>query len=551
MVPLGARKDIARIVDYQRFYKPKIEEFVKGFEYEYVQFSFKKLLIDLPDLDSEGRKPGCIYYESWTKAVWEAPWSIMKLSNLKQLMKQNKVRVKKKLPTKYFKDLLKKQALAFNYQGLHVVVFPRKMIPHKDLKVLDQHNVYINGVKENLIRSKNESKLYKRWFKSQKDNLKLDWRYLLDLDWPEIPGTNVLYLYFEGVYTKNENLFENIGDNFMTGGPENPLAYEEIHPPGFYTIHKQLLKETKHVNDELTMGTIRYKTKSNDELSEHVLKEHKLAEAKRIEKVVQEEVLAAIKEQKQAERILTDDRNRQKMEQQAIVCIQNLKTKKVLRVTLYESVKYTKTDKWVYVEKYIWKTYMKLKREERKKQVEKNRVKPSGVNRKMKRRILPRFKPGSKFIQHKKKAVEYETDIFDGEECYVEEIESDMWPESEYEYIPVTYGKYHAKAGQPFMIFGYDEKGNKVLKQAVKRQLKQVFDVVKNAYIGCTLVKIERWRRVLKETAKSSQNVKSTKQMETSQRTSTRNDQRSKQDNKNVEKVKGIDKRIKTPNIKH
>jgi hypothetical protein len=552
MVLLGTKKDVARIVDYQRFYKPKIKEFVKGFKYEYVQLSFKKLLVDLPDLDNKGKKPGCIYYESWCEAIWGTPFSIFRLSHIKQLMKKDRVRAKKKMSTKYLKDLLEKQALAFNYKGLHVVIFPKKVIQHNNTEILDQHNIYINGVKENLVRSKNESKLYKRWFNFKVDNIKMDWRYLLGLDWPEIPGTNVLYLYFEGIYTKSEDLFKNICDNFMTGGPENPPNVKKTGMSrGYYAAHKQALKETKYANVDSSMKAAKFKHKLENELSGHVLEERKLTAVKRIEQTVREEMLAAIKEQKRVECVLTDDRNRQKMEQQVIVCIQNTETKEVLRIAIYESVKYIKTDKWIYVEKYLWKTYMRLKREERKKESGKNRIKPSSTNRKMKRKILPRFKPGFKFIQHKKKAVEYETETHENKEYYTERTEPDMWPESEYEYIPVTYGKFHKKAGQPFMIFSYDEEGNKILKQAIRRQLKQVFDAAKNAYIGCKLVKVERWKRIVKESEKSLQNVKSKKQMETSKYTSTRIDKRSRQKDKSVEKVRGDDKRVKTPNIKH
>ena len=95
MVPLGTRKDVARIVDYQRFYKPKIKVFVKGVKYEYVQLSFKEILVHLPDIDNEGKKPRCTYYESWCEAIWGTPFSIFKLSHIKQLMKKERVKVNK------------------------------------------------------------------------------------------------------------------------------------------------------------------------------------------------------------------------------------------------------------------------------------------------------------------------------------------------------------------------------------------------------------------------------------------------------------------------
>jgi len=492
MVPLGAKEDVARIVDYQRFYKPKMKEFVKGFEYEYVQLSFKEVLVDLPDLDSEGKKPRCIYYENWCKAVWGAPWSVMRLSILKQLMKKDKVRAKKKLSTKYLKTLLEKQALAFNWRGLHVVVFPKKTIQRDDTEIIVPHQVYINGVEQTLVESKEESKLYRKLF-TIKFYEGLDWRYLLDLNSQEMPeGVGMLWRYFEGVYTKDEEQFEKIGTNFMTGGPENPPGKKSGAPRGHYAERKRKLKEAKYADVDYSMGVTRYKNKSDEELSGHVLEARELAKVKRIERIIQEERKAAIKAQKQAERTLSDDRNRQKMELQAMVCIQNQKTKEVLRVAQYASVKYVSTGEWIYVEKYMWKG---IERPDAKK----NPPNTSGISRRMKRSRKPKKRPGFKFIQHKKKAKDYETELHEGEEYYVEKPELDMWPESEYEYIPVVYGKHHAKAGQPYMIFGWDDEGNKILKQAVRRKLKQVLDVARNIYIGSKLVKVEKWKRVVKK----------------------------------------------------
>ena len=300
---MNTQERAARIRLYEMFRTPTIDEFRNGFEYEYVQLSFSDILIHLPDLDDNGKKPRCTYHTNWAKAVWGAPWSVMRLSNLKELMKKDKVRAKKKLPTKYLKDLLQRQALSFNWKGLQIVVFPKKTIQRNGVEIIDQHNVYVNGVEQTIINNKPKSKLHIRLLK-HKFSESLDWSYLLDLD--KGLQTNVLYQYFEGVFTKNEDVFLKIGVNFITGGPEN-ICYQPIIVD--YAKKKRRIKETKYANvvNSITV----YNHKSEDELSGYVLEERELAVVKRIEQTVREEMLAAIKAQKQAERILADDRNRQ------------------------------------------------------------------------------------------------------------------------------------------------------------------------------------------------------------------------------------------------
>lgn len=562
MVPQGTTRDVARIVDYQRFYKPEIGEFITGFAFEYVQLSFKQLLIHLPDIDSEGKKPGCIYYNSWRKEVWGNPGCVFKLSHIKQLMKSNKIRSKKKLPTSYFKELLERHALSFTWKGLHIVVFPKKVIQHENVEILDNHNVYVNGVEQAVLRGKQDSKLYKRWFNSGADSLKLDWRYLLGLDNPEISGTNVLYSFFEGVYTKNESVFKNIGVNFTTGGPENPPSIKEVHPPGFYSIRKQHIKETKYANVVNAMKPDKYKTKSEDELSGHVLEARELAKVKRIERTIRTEIAAANKAYKEAERFLADDVNREKMAMQTMICIQNKKTKEVLRLTYWKATKLVYSDEWTFVEKYMWKTQLRKEREKRKEETEKNRVAPSGVSRKQirqnsrpkKRREKTQF---GKFQHIKGK---YETD---DEGNIVQETVTIITPTREYEFIPImkkiwkeTFNKMTGRKiielvkEIPWMIPAYDADGNKVLKQATKRIVKKgkpyISDISqpKVKHGSCTI-----FQHNFK--SKKSAYVKPKKQVEISEHASSGPNKGSKQESKSVEKVRGDDKRVKTPNIKH
>lgn len=366
MVPQGTKKTVARIVDYTRFYKPSIEEFVDGFEYEYVQLSLKQ--------------NHCIFYESWVKAMWGTPFSLLHIDHIKQLMKNERVRVRKRLPTSYFKELLKKQALAFHYKGMHVVVFPKKTHKKDDVEVIDNHKVYVNGVEQDMVRIKTHSKLYNRWFTNIHDDVKFDMRYLLGLNTPELPSKNVLYQFFEGVFTKDESVFNKIGENFMTGGPDNPPVLKHTAVPrGYYTMQKAKRKAMEQKDNP--MSITKYKAKEDDDLSEAVLKARELATTRRLNRTVVEEVKAALKAQRAAERKTADEKNREKMKLQAMICVQNEDTGRVFRVPMWKAINMTKDGSHTFTEKYMWKTQLRLDRETRKKEAEKNRVAPSGINR--------------------------------------------------------------------------------------------------------------------------------------------------------------------------
>ena len=468
MIPLGTITDVARIVDYQRFYKPKIKEFVKGFEYEYVQLSFK----DIPTR--------CIYHTSWAKGIWGTPFGMINIHHIKEAMKKDRIRARKIMPPDYFRELFENNPLAFTWNGLHIVFFPRKVILPDGSKRMDPLRTYINGVRDDVLMTKPHSKLYKKWY-SKPDAFTFDMRYMTRLDYPAVPGPNVMYRYFDGVFTKDESVFEKITANFESGGPNNPPKPNFTMAPGYHAEHKRRLKETKYANQELHPNMT---SRNKEVVSQHVLDDRSEAKRRRIERLAEQEIKEHNAAMKKAEVEQADQKNREKMKQLEVVCLEDPE-KMIYKVPRYKAEKLVATEEgYSIVPKHMWKMQLRNQRGERKAITENNRIEPSGVNR-----SLLRLKPKriGKFIQHKKKPKQYETETKDGAEYYVEQTEIDKWPEAEYEYIPVVYGATHPKAGQPYMIYGYDDEGNKVLRQAVKRVFKRV-----------NLVKVEKWKRVIK-----------------------------------------------------
>jgi len=581
MVPQGTAKDVARIVDYQRFRRPTLSEFIIEFEYEYVQFSFAKIYENLPDLDETGKKPTCTYHESWRKGVWGTPQGIMSINHIKELMKKNKVRALNFVPTSYYKELLKKHPLSFSWRDMHVVVYPKKVIESNDEEVLDNHKVYINGVSERLLRTKPESKLYKKWFsRIDKDSIRFDWRYLLDLDWPEQPGNDTLYIYFEGIYKGSEDVFSNIDENFKTGEVKNkPQVFHKR--PETKGQRKKVMAEIRMANKAVrnmeSPKPIRVANtrKPDDQVSKVTIKGRKVSAERRIRRIVVEETRRANKEQKLFERKSADNKNQAKMHQLEMVCIERQEDSKIFKVSRQKANFLTKNGKYVHVPKHKWKRQLSVERTERKNNTEENRVTPTGPNRQATRTADNKHKPMNQYAKYQHIPGKYEWDVEnpivneDGSYTYVlltEEITM-LWPEGEYEYLPVFYGKRHpTKAGEPFMIYQYNDDNEKILVQATKRMLRQTIpvevmatipkikskkkNIVQHNYPSKVGVQRKKVKAAIKE-AKDSQNVESKEQVEKSQRPNSRKNKRTKQKNKGVEETRGDDKRVKTPNTKH
>jgi len=367
MVPQGTIETVARIVDYNRFRKPSAEEFIDGFKYEYVQFAFSKVLSHLPDLDETGRKPTCTYRESWREGTWGSPFGIIHKEYINQAMKKEQIRVRKKLTTKYLRDLLGTKPLEFRWRSMHIVIFPKKLINHDGTEILDTSNIYVNGVTEKLIRTKPESKLNKRWFcksKDEKEGIKEDWRYLLELDHPEQPAKNILYRYFEGVFTGDEAKFKNICDNYIDGKLEEKEYQPANSNKKSQTINraeeyaeKKRLKDEKKNSDPKDMSTSRlHKPKVEELLSKAVVEARKEVRLRRLRRSVDDKIREIQSLRKIRAKKESQVKNSKWIHAHELVTIRSTLTKDIFRVPRYKAEQYTK--KWfTYIPKSKWKSY--------------------------------------------------------------------------------------------------------------------------------------------------------------------------------------------------
>jgi hypothetical protein len=562
MVPIGTLETVARIVDYQRFYKPRIKEFIDGFEYEYVQFSFKDILFWLPDLDVTGdRKPTCTTFQSWRKGVWGSAFGVLNKNLIKDYMKKDKIRARKMLKTSYLKTLLETKPLSFSWRNMHIVVFPKKVIKHGDKEILDQHKVYVNGVEQRLLEAKPDSKLHKTWFAKITDRTyQRDWRYLLSLDWPEQPGTDILYKYFEGVYTGDESKFENIGKNYSDGKVDRA---EEIYhkKPETKTQRKQVANKLRgkvpileYPEKDPTMGVTRVHTpKHHTDVSLVVALERarKLAHKRKAKREASIIAAKLLKNDKLYWSEKREEQNREYMKGQETVCIESQLTKRVFKVT-----------KWFeYVPKIMWKVQQRLEREERKAIAEKNAKPFSGANRKQRRQWKQKKKPGS-FAKYLTIGPVYETQdhpdgliwrdkdgyaLYDSENNVIpvqvpvmEEI-TRKTVRPLYEGRPVLYGTSNPKAGEPFQIPQIQEDGSLKVGQVYKKVL-NVLDELTYTYL---VPKIKYSKRtILQHNFKGKEHdIKSKEQVEESKPVDTGDNEGQEQEDSSVEKVRRTNKR--------
>jgi hypothetical protein len=185
---------LARIIDYDRFVTPSLGMFSEpGFEFEYVQFSVRKLL------DTGGY---CIIHQTWKKAKKGTAFDpCFDTKEIQRKMQENEIRTRKEMKTSELRKMLETLPLEFKFEdGIRVVVLPKSTeFPHE---------VYVKWSKDrNLFveqRSLNwTSDLHQQWFNSKRATSEVgeDWRYLLKLNYPDNSPRDVLYKYFEGVYT--------------------------------------------------------------------------------------------------------------------------------------------------------------------------------------------------------------------------------------------------------------------------------------------------------------------------------------------------------------
>ena len=185
---------IARIIDYDRFTTPLLGMLgIPGFEYEYVQFSIRT------KLDTGGF---CIIHQGWQKAVVGSAFDPhMSIENMEEKLKYNEIRTRKEMKTSELRTMLEDKPLYFKFDnGIKAVVLP-KLTKDEEYKIYLQWSINRNlWVEQRSISF--TTPLYKKWFHNDKNTAEdQDWRYLLQLNTPDLGPTNTLYKFFEGVYT--------------------------------------------------------------------------------------------------------------------------------------------------------------------------------------------------------------------------------------------------------------------------------------------------------------------------------------------------------------
>ena len=359
---------MARIVNYDRYYKPTIDEFVSGFEYEYVLYSIRNYY--------EKGKPEYCATNHWNYGKVDSPWGCLRLEEIKKMLEKDQIRVKKEMKTNELRDLLKEYALSFNFLGFDVVVFPKESYENSlGGKGYYEHDVYVNGRHQRLIHFKD--KLYSEWFSNEKANSDIgkDWRELLSLNGYGCPSTtiNILYKYFEGIYKGTR---EELDKSNPLNEKQRIKKEERISPKRIPRKRKKRERKLGKDNLEifkqhkLDVSRTLFQGKKHDPkddrfVSDYVLKQRELKKEK-IKIRFLEEVKKLNQKQKKSEIIKkAQEKNHKQMELQSMICIQSKLTAKVFRVPKHKAEKYVK--KWfVYVPKYMWKTQLRKEREERK-----------------------------------------------------------------------------------------------------------------------------------------------------------------------------------------
>jgi len=218
----------ARILDYDRFYTPNalmLDD--PTFVYEYVQTAVHKRLDN-----------GCheVIWQHWKKAQKGTAYDpCIDKKEILRKMQHNEIRARKKITTTDLRDMLEKEKLPLRFflpDGITAVILPKNGdFQNKVYIQWDQMNNLF--VEQYLIDHKDIR--YKLWFNSERTKSEIgeDWRYLLQLN-NMTEGTNILYKYFDGVYTTGVEHLKH-GD----------IKYKEKH----YSKNKK--EVTKKINERI------------------------------------------------------------------------------------------------------------------------------------------------------------------------------------------------------------------------------------------------------------------------------------------------------------
>jgi hypothetical protein len=194
------------------------------FVYEYVQFAVSR------KLDTGGY---CIIHQGWKKAQKGTAFDpCIEPTEMKRKMQNNEVRARKEMGTIELRKMLEEEKLPLQFifpDGSDVIVLPK--LDELPNEVYIKWDISANRYVEQRYISF-ETELHKNWFNKERANSLpgKDWRYLLHLNYPDCDPVNVLYKYFEGVYTgdieelKKGNAFYNAEYEGCHSLPKKELA---------------------------------------------------------------------------------------------------------------------------------------------------------------------------------------------------------------------------------------------------------------------------------------------------------------------------------------
>jgi len=390
----------ARIVDYDRYRREYIQlgdvfKLLNNERYEYVQYSIKTPIEGCPNCFTT------VHY--WKKGQWNDTWRGFAKEDLKQKLMDNEIRMRKKLTTKYLRGLLETEALKFEFDNMQVIVFPKDTDNKEDM--MPENDVYVNNIHQRRIPF--DSDLNKQWTGRHKENpeLRQDWRCLLNLDLPKHKDLDLLYEYFEGVYTGTR-------EDFCPKSPvENnikklPRKEKKKLSNRKGKNAKNLRRIQKSIGQAHYIGCKRRKSKTYSDLSKPLRLEKftknslNEAKAKRIRRRVAQEISAFNKKQKKRSEIeIKNEINRKEQAKLAMVCIEDTKTGEIFRVKRLKAVVSVENG-FRYVAKHRWKAQKRQKRKELAALTTKAAEPFTGSNRRQRRTVLQSKPLGNMYAKY-------------------------------------------------------------------------------------------------------------------------------------------------------
>lgn len=322
----------ARILDYDRFYTPSLGMLSNpDFEYEYVH-SYRISPIE------EGSPHNYRWGYDWRKGRNR---DYSKYPNeLERMIQENEVRARKEMPTSELRTLLEEgHPLHFVFpDGINTVVLPKLDASRPEYEVYLR---YTTEPKDLYVEQRSlsfEDELHNRWFNKERASSQpgQDWRYLLRLNIPDSDPVNVLYKYFEGIYTGDLEELKKGNEQYKSERYPAPTNPDEvaIYDP---TIDTKIVE--KIADSSVTKKMKIRKTKKDNSVGRAIFAHNQI--------------------------------KHYTPELAQMVCVKNPVNGDILRIERYRAVKKVKNG-WLYASKEEWKTHSKAFTKKKKEMAEDN-----------------------------------------------------------------------------------------------------------------------------------------------------------------------------------